>query len=777
MKTKLIIAAFITLVLVQSYALAKDSFKPPTWDPTYGMPLPHKMQSGGPDASWIWTRDVRDNQTILARKEFKLKSAPENTRLYITADDYFTVWVNGKNVASSGPEQGNDRVWQNVRSVDVGKILHPGNNVIAVKAINAGGSAGLLVRLESKGHSLLLSNAAWKVSELPSEPDGWTSAAFDDSAWKSATVEAEIGEGPWQTLNGWPNSNASASYLYHLPIDPVAVSNMHDGGGKIDDADRLVDHSGPMTVQMAPADSKDYPGILVDFGKELSGRIQVTVDKSAVVMIGTGESSGEALLGPWGGIHTLNAEGQSTVSTPYSAFRYAHILFAPSINGESTIKVLKVTCDHDYYPVAYRGSFDCSDPLLTKIWYTGAYTAHLCMQQEIWDAPKRDRAMWMGDLHVSGEVINNIFADHFLMERTIEKLRINSKGDEVNGIPGYSCAWICGLADLYRHIGDMDYLKRQHESLILTMETLKSEEDDRGTFVNKLGKWPFVDWAPDFNRESPLARQATQFFMVKAAQEAEYLFNELGDKENAQKAETWHSDLIAAAQKYFTLPDNTFSDRRQDNAMAIYSGTANSEETQAIYNKVLQPESPAWKMVATPYYNNYVIFAMSEAGHTTDALTILRNYWGGMLAEGATTFWEGYDPSWPKKDFHRHLQADNGTGFFVSLCHGWSTGATNLLTERVLGVQSTGAGFKTCIIAPDMAGLKWAEGDVPTPTGLIHVRAEETNTGMQVRVKLPRNTIATAMLHGPQLTVNGKKMTKTETKLVGPGQWTLVSLP
>jgi len=44
-------------------------------------------------------------------------------------------------------------------------------------------------------------------------------------------------------------------------------------------------------------------------------------------------------------------------------------------------------CDDKYYPVQYWGAFNCSDPLPTHIWYAGAYAAHLCMQEEIWDAP------------------------------------------------------------------------------------------------------------------------------------------------------------------------------------------------------------------------------------------------------------------------------------------------------------------------------------------------------------------------------------------------------
>ena len=176
--------------------------------------------------------------------------------------------------------------------------------------------------------------------------------------------------------------------------------------------------------------------------------------------------------------------------------------------------------------------------------------------------------------------------------------------------------------------------------------------------------------------------------------------------------------------------------------MAIYSGVATPAQRAAIYSHILAPDNPAWDKsgamlgnhpVLSPYYGNYVIFAMSEAGHNAAAMHVLREYWGGMLAQGATTFWEAYDPKWPKAHFHEFLQADNQTGTYSSLCHGWSSGPTNWLTERVLGVQPTGGGFKTVEIAPDLGDLAWAEGSVPTPHGQICMSApRQTANGKMI---------------------------------------------
>ena len=252
----------------------------------------------------------------------------------------------------------------------------------------------------------------------------------------------------------------------------------------------------------------------------------------------------------------------------------------------------------------YKGAFDCSDPLLTKIWYTGAYTAHLCMQEDIWDAPKRDRARWIGDMHVSGEVINDAFGDKFLMEQTLDRLRADAQhgrpdtdppNDHVNGIPGYSCAWVCTLADFHRHAGDYAFLNTQHDRLLSLLQYMQGELDDRGVFVDKRGKWPFVDWSPDFDGNHPPALATTHLFYIKAAHEAAFLLREMGDTANADKYAAWADALTDAARQF--LPDaatSTYGSRLQENAMAVYSGAATPAQVTAIAQNILTPDSDAW---------------------------------------------------------------------------------------------------------------------------------------------------------------------------------------
>ena len=792
----------VPLALVVLSAGAASAAKPPTLDPTYGKRLPRASAAPAVTsaARWVWAAATRDNQTISLRRTLNFKDAPQAATLYLTADDFFTLYVNGRQVDKSQPDPKDDNVWQHVHRLNIAPYLTSGTNVLAVRVLNASGAAGFVARLELSGQPALETDARWKVLDAPDAPADWNLAAFDDAAWHPATVIAPLDGGAWQgRLEGWPGLSAGVSYLAHVTLPWAKVLDVHPGLGKIDGANAVAGSArNTMTVTPAPAGAKDPPSLVLDFGQEIAGRVLVDAQGTGAILVGTGESYEEATKSPWGGTHRLDLAPKAPAYSPYSAFRYAKLVFPSSAGTSGPIK-LRLAVDHKYYPVQYKGSFDCSDPLLTKIWYTGAYTAHLCMQEDIWDAPKRDRARWIGDLHVSGEVIDDAFADKFLMEQTLDRLRADAQGgkpdtelpnDHVNGIPGYSCAWVCCLADFHRHVGDYQFLNKQHDRLVSLLEYMQGELDSRGVFVNTRGKWPFVDWSPGFDGNSPAALAATHLFYVKAAQEAAFLLREMGDTANAAKYAAWADALTAAGRQY--LPDattNTYGSRLQENAMAVYSGVATPDQTTAIARDVLNPDSDAWDKtgvppynngVITPYYNNYVIYALSLAGHNTDGLRLLRDYWGAMIGEGATTFWEGYDPHWSRNDFHAHLGADGNFGYFVSLCHGWSAGATSWLTDRVLGVRPTSGGFKTADIAPDLGDLKWAEGDVPMPGGVLHERATMDGGKMTVAVTLPPGVDATLSVPGSAATVNGKTVTpmraengRVSVELNTPGKYTV----
>ncbi len=895
-------------------ALHLRGVQPPTLDPTYGLPRPLKALAGRLASRaapvWIWAAQVANNQTIYLRRALSLKVVPRVATLYVTADNHFILFVNGRRLTATN-DQLRPLRWSHPQKLDVAGDLRVGRNIFAVEAHNDSGPAGVILWLLAGRQSLLKTDTHWRVAATING-SSWRSSAFNDSHWAPATVVAGYGAGAWgNNLSPWPIGGSS--YLAHLYFQPlkvqvlsgrVAFKGLASVPRQLTAANRTRLRPGyvgrcrlaparRIHVTVHPTGQATPPELLLDFGQEVAGRIEIrgtaggtiapvqppvvqhavygvlsdpartrnvtTIVRNLVrqgqysfpvnqitalagdpaygivktlrvrflwqgksrvetahdggdfsfpwapgVVIGTGESKGEAIHSPWGGWHLLSLRAGSTAATPWSAFRYAVIKFT----GQGPFHLSQLRLDFDYYPVQYRGAFDCSDPLLTKLWYTGAYTAHLCMQQRIWDAPKRDRAMWMGDLQVSGEVINNVFLDHFLMQRTMRDLRENAQGgrpvnelpvSDVNGIPGYSCAWIVGLSDFYRHTGALGYLKSQRQLLLSMLRYLKLQFNPRGEFDNKFKHWCFVDWSGALTGNAPLV--ATDLYACLAARRGAELLAAMGDRADARRWQRWALRIAAAARlvespssatrRNLTNPKtHTFTDTRQVNAMAIYSGVANAQERRAIYRTILCPHCAAWKQIATPYYNYYVISALGDLGRTREALNFVRRYWGGMLREGATTFWEVFQQTYgPDSRIPTNLPGvasgglPAGVGSYSnSLCHGWSAGVTSWLTEYVLGVRPTSGGFATASIVPHLGDLLWAAGRVPTPRGDIVVRVKALGKGEALKVTLPKSVVhALVGVRGTVVSINGKAAVvvrrsskRCYIRLVGPGRYTVV---
>ena len=80
------------------------------------------------------------------------------------------------------------------------------------------------------------------------------------------------------------------------------------------------------------------------------------------------------------------------------------------LQNNATISLKEISAILRYRDIPYLGSFECNDQRLNKIWITGAYTVHLNMQEFLWDGIKRDRVVWLGDMHPELMTIS-VFSD------------------------------------------------------------------------------------------------------------------------------------------------------------------------------------------------------------------------------------------------------------------------------------------------------------------------------------------------------------------------------
>ncbi len=468
----------------------------------------------------------------------------------------------------------------------------------------------------------------------------------------------------------------------------------------------------------------EAPGLLLDFGRELHGGIHIIngpVPSHAPtrVRIRFGESASEAMgepnqdhaihdqecLVPWYGQMEFGNTG----------FRFVRIdLVTP---GECL--ELKRCCAVELMrPLEYQGRFVCDDERLNTIWQTGARTVHACMQDLLWDGIKRDRLVWIGDMHPEAMVISTVFGAHPIVPASLDFVRDHTPlPGWMNANSSYSLWWVLIQHVWHLYHGNTEYLAAQRDYLLPLLAQLRSRIDADGS--EQLDNHRLLDWPTS---EDPTALHVGLQALLSMALDAGAELCSLLDEPEEQTA-----CLIAAQQlRTHVLPETK---RKSPNALLALAGLTDAHDV----NTRILAQEPLHDI--STFYGYYVLEARALAGDYAGCLDVIRRYWGAMLDFGATTFWEDFDLSWTenagridelpvpgKADLHRDFGNYCYKGLRHSLCHGWAAGPTAWLTRHVLGLQPLSPGCALVQVRPNLGGLEYAEGALPTPHGLVEVR-------------------------------------------------------
>jgi len=530
---------------------------------------------------------------------------------------------------------------------------------------------------------------------------------------------------------------AEKSPLSAFVIQPTRV--VWTSGADVENSNNLLTPKSGQAVLAEPAPPLVMApggGIVIDFGVEITGSVELfttmTVSKEMPsVRIRFGESVSETMAEiDERGAQNDHALRDQVVKLPWlgkttigpSGFRFVRIDNAdPKIN----VELSQVRAILNIRDIPYIGSFKCSDERLDKIWQTGAYTVHLNMQDYLWDGIKRDRLVWLGDMHPEVAVINAVFGHNPVVPESLDMIReVTPVTEWMNGISSYSMWWVIIHEDWYLHHGNLAYLKEQQPYLTDLLKRLATFVDADGK--EKLDGMRFLDW-PTFENKTAV-HEGLQAMMTLTMESGARLSEILGDMETAKLC----GDTAQRLRKH--APES--SGRKSPAALLSLAGFRDPVE---VSNKVLKKDGP--KDLST-FYGFYVLNALAESGDIDTGLDFISQYWGGMLDFGATTFWEDFDLEWTKdagridelvapgkKDLHGDFGAHCYVGFRHSFCHGWAGGPTAWLSKNVLGVTPVAAGCAQVKITPNLGRLAWAEGTFPTPKGPIHVRHDKQADG------------------------------------------------
>lgn len=491
----------------------------------------------------------------------------------------------------------------------------------------------------------------------------------------------------------------------------------------------------PVLPMRAVKTEKNGKGFIADFGKETFGFIKVHGLKGkGKLNIYYGESKEEALSTEK--CETLDlleldlTTKKDSVMILSKAFRYVNFQY------DNTVALDSASMLYEYSPVAERGSFNSSDPELNKIYEVAKYTFQLNTREFFIDGIKRDRWVWSGDAYQS--YLMNYYS--FFDAATVKRTLLAQRGKDpvtahINTIMDYSFYWFLGIYDYYKFTGDQQFVKEVYPRMKSLMAYIDNRKNKNGLLEWMPGDWIFIDWADKLSKEGEVSFE--QLLYCRSL-ETMALCAKLADDQEGASIYGNQADLLK--KKIFELYWNeekhalvhsriggkqTDNVTRYANMFGIFFDYFNPSQKLAVKDNVLLNDKV--NKITTPYMRFYELEALCAMGEQPYVLKEMKNYWGGMLKLGATSFWEEYDPT--KKDTE-HL-AMYGRPFGKSLCHAWGASPIYLLGKYYLGVKPLTAGYQTYVIEPNLGGLTWMEGKVPTPEGDITVHM----TTKEIKVK------------------------------------------
>ncbi|HRG23290.1 MAG TPA: alpha-rhamnosidase [Chitinophagaceae bacterium] len=499
----------------------------------------------------------------------------------------------------------------------------------------------------------------------------------------------------------------------------------------------------PTKKQEAVAVSKGKQSMLVDFGKETFGFIQLHgLVGNGNLSVYYGESEAEALSAEH--CETLdrlevdNPSKNDHVMNLSKACRFVHVQYDEGVMLDS------VSMLYEYADVKERGRFTCDDAEVNRIYEVAKYTFELNTREFFIDGIKRDRWIWSGDAYQSYLMNYYLYFDNETVKRTTYALRGKDPiTGHINTIMDYTFYWFMGIYDYYLYTGDRSFITQIYDRMKSLMDYVLSRRNKNGLMEWLPGDWIFIDWAAGLSKKGEVSFE--QLLLARSLETMALCANIVGDKDGASNYNQLSGDM---RKKLFELYWNdqkqalvhsridgqqTDNVTRYANMFSIFFDYFNAQQKQAVKTSVLLNDKV--QKITTPYMRFYELESLCALGEQEYVLREMKDYWGGMLKLGATSFWEEYNPA--KKGTEHYSMY--GREFGKSLCHAWGASPLYLLGKYYLGVKPTAPGYAAYTVEPNLGGLQWMKGTVPTADG--EIRLEVTKEQIKIKSTTGEGTI------------------------------------
>ena len=703
-------------------------------------------------AGWIKPKKDYGEIAPAYAKSFEVKKAVKTATLTMTALGTYEAEINGKRVSDYvlAPGWTSFKTRLQYQEYDVTDLLDENNRItitvgkgwyrsemsgpyhMEFQQVPAGVIAQLDITYEDGSCETMVTDEDWKASESPirysdiyhgETCDGRIILTFDD--------EVEVFDGPFDSL---------------IPQE----------GEKIIEAD---------TVYAARIFTTPKGETVVDFGQNLTGYVEITVDAKAgdvvklshaEVLDADGNFYTENYRKAKADFHYICRDGKQTYHPRLTFFGFRMVRIDQFPGGAENAKLENFKAIVVHSDLKRTGYVNCSNATLNRFFENVFWGQKGNFLDVPTDCPQRDERLgWTGD----AEIFVRAAAMNYDVEKFFTKwlgCLAADQGEDgqvpyivpdtwhFEGSPaGWGDAAVICPWEIYMAYGNVDILKRQYNSMKLRVDyiTNNTTEKDIWTGCNQYGDWLGLDaeegsWSGASDKD--LIATAFYAYSTSLVVKAGKILGE-----DVTTYEELYSCIVAAFRKKYPVYKT-----QAECAVAVYFKMA--EDIQATADQLAAMVEEKGHMTTGFLGTPYLLYALSEYGHADLAYTLLlkEEYpsWLYQVNKGATTVWEHLDGL--KEDgtfWSAEMNSFNHYAYGVVIDWVYSVAAG---IRQVEGYP----GYEKILVAPKTDDrLDWLEASIDTRKGTVRSKWSKQENFWRYDITTPVAT--TIIIDGRQYEV------------------------
>ena len=164
------------------------------------------------------------------------------------------------------------------------------------------------------------------------------------------------------------------------------------------------------------------------------------------------------------------------------------------------------------YPFKLVARFDSDLAWLSDMWEINWRGARLCAWETYFDTPYYEQLQYVGDTRIQALITLYMSSDDRLVRQAIEHFDLSRIPEGITAsrypsdlgqyIPTFSPIWVAMVHDYWMHRDEPEYVRGFLPGIRAVLGWFERRVDETG-MLGSISWWPFVDWAPAWERGVP----------------------------------------------------------------------------------------------------------------------------------------------------------------------------------------------------------------------------------------------------------------------------------